>query len=155
MEESLNKIAQAIMGLYSDPIKDYVFPSVISFSSTIFGAFAAFYAFNTQERNRIYIQNVDSLNEAILSANDAKNSLMAIKSNYHNNLTSNPFQRLLSVPRMILNCKPITFQLSKLIFMTPSEENNIKSKWQRIEYIDALFNNYNHLLDIWKKETRF
>ncbi|UCM49683.1 hypothetical protein [Aeromonas caviae] len=153
MEESLNKIAQAIMGLYSDPIKDYVFPSVISFSSTIFGAFAAFYAFNTQERNRIYIQNVDSLNEAILSANDAKNSLMAIKSNYHNNLTSDPFQRLLSVPRMILNCKPITFQLSKLIFMTPSEENNIKSKWQRIEYIDALFNNYNHLLDIWKKRN--
>ena len=85
MEESLNKIAQAIMGLYSDPI-NHVFPSVISFSSTIFGAFAAFYVFNTQERNRIYIQNVDSLNEAILSANDAKNSLMAIKSNYHNNL---------------------------------------------------------------------
>ena len=72
LEESLNKIALAIMGLYSDPIKDYIFPSIISFSSAILGAFAAFYAVNIQERNRIHIQNVDALNEAILSANDAK-----------------------------------------------------------------------------------
>ncbi|MBL0612618.1 hypothetical protein JD508_20620 [Aeromonas jandaei] len=153
LEESLNKIALAIMGLYSDPIKDYIFPSIISFSSAILGAFAAFYAVNIQERNRIHIQNVDALNEAILSANDAKNTLMAIKSNYHNELSSNPYQRLLAVPRIILNGKPIIFQLSKLIFMTPSEVKDIKSKWQRIEYVDSLFSNYNHLLEIWKKRN--
>lgn len=141
------------MGLYSDPLKDYLFPSAISFSSALLGAWAAFHAVNIQERNRIHIQNVDSINEAMLRANDARVTLMTIKSNYHNNLSSHPCQRLLTIPRIIINGLPVRFDISKLIFMIPSESNEPHSKWHRISYIESLFSNYNHVLDIWNKRN--
>jgi hypothetical protein len=153
LEEPLNKIAEAIIGLQSNPLKDYVFPSVMSLSSALLGAWAAFYAVNTQERDRNHIQNVDSINEFMLCANDARNTLIAIKSNYHDELSSHPCQRLLAVPRIITNGDHITFQMSKLIFMTPSEISEIHSRWQKITYIESLFSNYNHVLDIWKKRN--
>lgn len=153
LEESLNRIAEAILGLYSDPIKDYILPSITSLASAAFGAWAAFYAVNVQERNRIHIQNVDSINEAILCANNARNTLISIKSNYAGQLTSNPHQRLLTVTRMLKNGEPITFQISKLIFIAPSDPTKIYSKWQKVAYIESLFSNYNHVLDIWTKRN--
>lgn len=153
LEESLNRIAEAIIGLYSSPIKDYVLPSFISLFSAAFGAWAAFYAMNIQEQNRVHIQNVDSINEAVLCANDARNTLIGIKINYFGQLTSNPYQRLLTVTRMLINGDPIRYNTSRLIFLAPSESTKIHSKWQKVTYIDSLFKNYNHVLNIWMKRN--
>ncbi|WP_426008297.1 hypothetical protein [Aeromonas salmonicida] len=153
MDGSLNEITEAIRGLYSNPVKDYIFPTISALSSAALGAWAAFYAVNTQERNRIHVQNVDSINDATLKANEAKNSLMAIKSNYHNELSSDPYQRLISIPRILIDEPPIVLKISTLVFLTPSEVGHIYSKWQRIEYIDTLFKNYNQVVCIWKKRN--
>ncbi len=153
MDGSLKEITEAIHGLYSNPVKDYIFPAISALSSAALGAWAAFYAVNTQERNRIHVQNVDSINDATLKASEARNTLMAIKSNYHNTLSSNPYQRLLAVPRILIDEQPIIFKISTLVFLTPSEVGEIYSKWQRIEQIDTLFKNYNQVICIFEKRN--
>ncbi|KZC46638.1 hypothetical protein XM68_c11818 [Vibrio alginolyticus] len=153
MENALNAIAEAIVGLHSNSIKDYVFPSISALSTAALGAWAAFYAVSTQEYNRVQIQNVDVLNETLLNANEARNSLIAIKSNYFGRLTPNPFQRMLVIPPIVLNAEPINFHVASLAFLVPSENSENNSKWQRIEYVETLFKNYNNLINIWKKRN--
>lgn len=153
MDGSLNEVTEAIRGLYSNPVKDYIFPTISALSSAALGAWAAFYAVNTQERNRIHTQNIDSINDATLKASEARNVLMAIKSNYHNKLSSNPYQRLLSIPRLPIDEQAINFKISTLVFLAPTDIGDIYSKWQKIETLDTLFKNYNQALYIWKKRN--
>ncbi|MEI8658311.1 hypothetical protein [Vibrio sp. Hal054] len=150
MEDGLNAIARAIASLQSNPIKDYVFPTVSALSTAALGAWAAFYAVSTQEYNRVQIQNVDALNGTLLNASEARNCLIAIKSNYFQRLTTHPFERILAIPPLVLNAAPISFHVASLAFLVPSENTENISKWQRIEYIETLFKNYNNLLNIWK-----
>jgi len=153
LDGSLKEVTEAIHGLYSNPIKDYIFPAISALSSAALGAWAAFYAVNTQERNRIHIQNVDSINDATLKASEARNILMAIKSNYHNELSSSPYQRLMTIPRIPIDEPAINFKISTLVFLAPTDVGDIYSKWQRIEHLDILFKNYNQALFIWKKRN--
>lgn len=153
MENALNDIAEAIVGLHSNPIKDYVFPSISALSTAALGAWAAFYAVSTQEYNRVQIQNVDALNETLLNANEARNSLITIKRHYSGRLTPNPFQRMLVIPPLVLNAEPIKFHVASLAFLVPSDNSENSSKWQRIEYVETLFKNYNNVLNIWKKRN--
>ena len=153
MEESLNTIAQAIIGLHSNPIKDYIFPILSPLLSAALGAWAAFYAVNTQEHNRMQIKNVDALNETMLSANEVRNSLMSIKDNYYKSIGKDPFQRMLTVPPVILNGGPIQFSISSLVFITQVSSNRVNNRWLRIEYIESLFKNYNNVLAMWQKRN--
>ncbi|HCM0846541.1 TPA: hypothetical protein N2782_004597 [Vibrio parahaemolyticus] len=153
MEDSLQAISVAIESLQSSPIKDYIFPIVSALFSALLGVWAAFYTVETQEKNRFGVTNVDTINEVLLVASDARNNLIAIKENYVHGVKVHPIQRMLCVPPIILNEKPIELKIVSMAFLVPNSHKQCKSNFERIEYIDSLFQNYNHMLSMWQKRN--
>lgn len=153
MEQALREITTAITGLYSNPIKDYIFPIVSALFSSALGGLAAYYTVHTQERNRMFVSNIDAINATILSASEARDTLVSIKENYHGRLSSNPYQRIFATPYMLVNNSEVNFNVSALSFMVPSDVNQISSNWQRIEYINTLFKNFNQIILMWNKRN--
>ncbi|ELA8123399.1 hypothetical protein ACGB6O_001069 [Vibrio parahaemolyticus] len=152
MKESLEAIVLAIEGLHSNPIKDYILPVGSLLTSAALGIGVAYYSVNRQEKNRIEIQNIDAINEVILSASGARNNLIAIKSNYFKTIGNNPFQRILSIPPIIMNSKAISLNISQLSFIAPSTKSD-RVRWESIEYIESLFKNYNYSLSVWNQRN--
>lgn len=153
MDEDLNAIALAIKGLQSNPVKDYIFPVLSALVSALLGSWAAFYSVDRQEKNRIQISNIDTVNEIILVVSDARNNLIAIKENYWKTIDGHPIKRILAVPPMIMNEKRITIESVRLAFLVEDGSKVHISNFERLEYIDLLLKNYNQLLSIWSKRN--
>ena len=153
LDSSVNEIVEAIRSLQSNVGKDYIFPITSSLLSAALGAWAAFYAVRVQEKTRLHSQRVESINEILLVASQARNNLIGIKSNYIGKLESNPMQRMLAVPPIIMNSKPLECKISSLSFIAPQKEQMCESRWRRIDYIDSLFRNYDSALTIWNKRN--
>ena len=54
---------------------------------------------------------------------------------------------------MLVNNSEVNFNVSALSFMVPSDVNQISSNWQRIEYINTLFKNFNQIILMWNKRN--
>ncbi|PIB15366.1 hypothetical protein [Vibrio rotiferianus] len=142
-------IVNAINGLKSNPIKDYIFPAASVIFTTSLGAWAVLYSVNIQERNRIQIQNIDALNEAIIQASEALDELKMIKRNYFSRLSDCPYERLAVIPEVILHPTTIDLKVSSLSFIVPAKGVLKKSRWRNLAYIKALFKQFKGLQDLW------
>ncbi|HAS7010776.1 hypothetical protein [Vibrio parahaemolyticus] len=153
MVESLENIANAIESLQSNPYKDYIFPVGSVLVSGAVGILASYYAIHKQESNRAKIGNIESANKLLLHACNARDNLIAIKSNYFHQLDGHPITRLLVIPPIFFDQTRVDVDISKLSFLHVTSETNQVNKWLNIVRINGVFKNYNFLLDIWDKRN--
>ena len=154
MDKEVELIVKAIESLKeeSNPFKDYFFPIVSAFFTSLLGAGIAYFAFRHQEFIQVEKEKMNAANKWILIIEEAFSSLIAIKANYHGKLTVNPVERLSRVPTMLGSSKSIDEDLSSLSFVASKSSND--AKWNQLTRIRAMVNNYNNLLDIWVKRDQ-
>jgi hypothetical protein len=98
--------------------------------------------------------NREAINEVILLANSCYTTLIAIRDNYSNRLTTDLHERILEVPVI----KGVIFGavdfrvLTRLFFVTPRKEESVK-KWSQITQMEMMFSNYNTLMAIWEERN--
>ena len=153
MDNDIKLLVAAIEGLKSNIVKDYLFPMGSVFISTLLGAGVAYYSVDRQEKTKIEIKKIETINNLLFQANDLRSGLIAIKENYHGKINSNPIARMLRVPPIILSNEKIDFNFTDLLFISPKESDSTFSKWERVEYISTIFSNYNHLINIWQQRN--
>ena len=157
MTQETELLVKAIEGLKQEPnlFKDYIFPIASAFFTSILGALIAYFALNRQESLLLEKNNLIAANKWILDAIRARDSLIAIKTNYHKQLKANPFQRVAAIPTVIKKSEPILENYQDLAFLVPSEDDVGQSshKWAQIPRINAMVCNYNSLLHMWEKRN--
>jgi len=150
-------LVSAIEGLQQESnfFKDYMFPLVSAFFSSLLGAGVAYFTLKHQDFIKTEKEKMDAANNWVLSVESAFSSLVALKSNYNEKLTPNPFQRAAVIPTIIFDPKPITEELSSLSFVIPKKEDKKSQeiKWRSITRIRSMVNNYNFLLGLWVKRN--
>ena len=155
MHEEMDTLIQAIESLKQDanPFKEYVFPIVSGFLSSLLGAGVAYLTLRHQDEIQIEKDKLDNANDWILTAESAFSSLMVFKKNYQTKLTSNPFQRALTVKSIIHTSNAIDKNTSSLSFIVPKKEDKCAQdiKWRSISRIRTMVNNYNYILELWEK----
>lgn len=157
MHEETNLIVGAIQSLKqeSDPVKDYKFPVFTAFFSSLLGAFVAYFTIYHQEKVKTEKEKVKIINDWVLLAEGAMQSLIAIKQNYHEKLTTHPFQRTLSTRAFIHDTKKIDKNISELTFILPKKDDKeaLKEKWRQLPRIRAMIDNYNFVIELWNKRS--
>lgn len=151
--ESLEHIAKAIELLQSNPYKDYILPIGSVVVSAAVGIFAVHYSVDKQENNRIQISNIDAINEMLLLACQARANLIALKSNYAQEIDDHPINRILTIPPIFFDNTILKFEMSRLSFLHSNQSTDKISKWINIVHISGVIKNYNFLLNIWGKRN--
>lgn len=157
MNEETQALVQAITSLGQGPdyVKDYIFPLAAGLFSSLLGAGVAYFTIRHQDNSQIQKNRVQAINDWILCAEGAAQSLISIKQNYHGKLTSDPFQRAMEVRSLIGAASKIDKDITNLSFIVPRKEepdtHNIK--WRQLSRIRALVQNYNFIVDMWNKRT--
>ncbi len=155
MNEETKFLVQAIESLRQDPnhFKDYIFPLATGFFSSLLGAGVAYLTLRHQDNSQVQKERVQTINDWILSAESAIQSLIAIKQNYHGKLSSDPFQRTMEVRSLIGNTNKINKDFTCLSFIVPRKDkpdtHNIK--WHQLPRIRSMIQNYNLTIDTWNK----
>ncbi|EJN3357969.1 hypothetical protein J4H69_12155 [Vibrio alginolyticus] len=155
MASDVDLVVEAINGLKSNVFKDYIFPIGTLAISAFIGLKTSFYAIRYAEDVKADIHKIRVLNQTLLSANQMRNSLMAIKGNYHGKLQSHPIQRMLAIPP--LASSPVIPQFNPIDLSFLADKVALESldehKWIRVEYIDTLFSNFDNAVQQWKLLT--
>ncbi|RWX52854.1 hypothetical protein EDI28_25020 [Photobacterium chitinilyticum] len=151
----MDLVVEAINGLKSNVFKDYIFPIGTLGISAFVGLKTSFYAIRYSEDVKADIHKIKVLNQTLLSANQIRSSLMAIKTNYYGKIQSHPIQRALAIPP--LASTPIIPQFNPVDLSFLADQislNNLEEhKWIRIEYIDTLFRNFHNVVQQWQLLT--
>ena len=98
--------------------------------------------------------NREAINEVLLLANSCLTSLIAIKDNYRERLSSKLAERLIAVPVIkATSFHEISYEvLQKLFFVTPNEGDEMH-KWGQVTQIEGMFSNYNSLMSLWAERN--
>jgi hypothetical protein len=157
MQEEYAMLVDAIRALApeADWIKDYAFPMFSAFFSAILGAVVAYGTLRLQHRHDAERQKLEILNRWTLNAEQRLQSLIAIKANYHRQLTADPFQRLLRIPSVLGVFSRPEDSAAELSFILPerSDTDGLNEKWRQVPRISALFSNYETLMSLWAKRN--
>jgi hypothetical protein len=157
MQEEIESIVKAIESLQqeSNPFKDYIFPIIASFFSSMLGAFVAYFTLRHQDRIQLEKARIHTVNDWLLLVEGAMSSLISIKSNYHGDLKSNPFQRTQKVRSLIHSTKNIEKNISSLSFIIPKKDDAKakEEKWRQLPRIRAMIDNYNFIIELWNKRN--
>lgn len=157
MFDETELIVKAIEGLRQESnfFKDYMFPLVSGFFSSLLGAGVAYFVLKHQENIQIEKEKMDIANKWMFIAENAFSSLIGVKANYSGKLDVNPGKRSLVVPRILINSKPVNEEISGLFFIIPKKDDkeSCSTKWREIPRIRALIENYNTCLDLWEKRS--
>lgn len=170
-------ISKAIMQLKqeADPIKDYLFPVLMSFFSAFLGGVAAYFFNLRQEQRKHEKENFTAASKILTNVLLGLNNLVAIKSNYCDMESKEPLFRALSMPTLIMNDIKLEVDLSSIAFIknvptanksmsermsdwlryrvlmlkkkSPSPEEMSKS-WRNFNRLGACVNNYNYVLEL-------
>ncbi len=157
MHDQTKQLIDAILELKQEPsyFKDYLFPIVSAFFSSILGAAIAYFTLRWQENIKIEKEKMDIANKWLLIAEGARSNLLAIKSNYHGKLDRNPFNRLGLIPTILIEDNPIEVKYHELSFVVPTAKPNENTypKWSQIPRFRAMIENYNHAIALWKQRN--
>lgn len=155
MHQDISLIINAIESLKQEPniFKDYLFPIVSAFFTSLLGAWIAYFFFRYQENIKMEKEKIDVTNKWIILAEEAMTSLINFKTLYNNKLTAHPIQRALAVPTIIFTSSPIIEDYSKLSFLTTTVSNSDYPKWSQINRIRTMIHNYNYLQEIFQKRN--
>lgn len=157
MNEETKALVEAISGLKQAPsyFKDYIFPLATGLFSSLLGAGVAYFTIRHQEHSLLQKHRVQAVNDWVLSAEGAMQSLISIKQNYHGKLDSNPFQRAMEVRSLIANTRKLDKDITDLAFIVPRREqpDTHHIKWRQIPRIRSMVQNYNLIVDTWNKRA--
>lgn len=140
-----NLIATAIEGLYGGPLKDYVFPVVLSFLSAGIAAAIAYFVVNHQDKLKAEKGKIDILNKWVLKFDAARENLMSIKREYNETLGDNPYFRLTVIPSNPLSGEYLGAKYEELSFL---------GRWALISHIRGVVGNYNKVIGVWEQRHR-
>lgn len=158
MNQEIDLLVKAIDGLKQDPniFKDYLFPIASALFTSLLGAGIAYFTLRHQEGVQIEKQKMNTANKWTLLAEEARSSLIAIKGNYHENLTDNPIQRMSAVPSILFHATPIIERYEELSFIISkvNQDSGEPEKWSQIPRIRSMISNYNNILELWKKRNQ-
>ncbi len=138
--------------------KDYIYPMVAPFLSTLFGAWAGYTASVKKQSRDNEVQKLQSLNKLLLHAESNFRSLEAIKDNYSNTIDSSPL-RGMSFGPLVLDYEKANTDLSNLVFLTKAFDNNIKNisknrlAFNNLYRIKQIFHNFNQVMAIWNQRN--
>lgn len=153
MASDIELLVGAIEGLHTNVIKDYILPIGSVLVSGALGVGVAYYSVDRQEKTKIEIGKIHSINNTLLSAMDVRLSLVSIKQNYFGALSNDPISRMLIVPPIILSEREANIDIASLSFIVSNEKSSNINKWSNLEYIATIFSNYNSLLKLWEKRN--
>lgn len=157
MHEETELLVKAVESLRQDSsvFKDYVFPVASALFTSLLGAGIAYFTLRHQESIQIEKDKMNTANKWTLLAEEARSTLIAIKGNYNEKLSDNPFQRISAIPSILFHATPIIERYEELSFIIPksnSELNNTE-KWSQIFRIRSMISNYNHVLELWNQRN--
>ncbi|EGZ6890577.1 hypothetical protein DDN52_18390 [Vibrio cholerae] len=143
----------AIEGLHTNIVKDYILPVGSVLFSGFLGASVAYYSVDRQEKTKIEISKIQNINNTLLTAMDVRMCLISIKQNYFGLVNDEPIRRMLTVPPIILSEREAKIDFASLSFIAPNVNETTFNKWSSIEYISTIFSNYNSVLSLWSKRN--
>ena len=156
MHEETALLVKAIEGLQQEPnhFKDYVFPVASALFTSLLGAGIAYLTLRHQEGIQIEKDKLETTNKWTFQVEEARATLIAIKGNYHGQLSDVPLQRLGAIPSILFHAEPIAENYQNLSFIVPSNDEIEKlPKWSQIPRIRAMISNYNYLLKLWQQRN--
>ena len=133
-----------------------LFAIIVSFIAAGVPAISAYYLWQHQEFVKSVKSKIDTTNTWTLKFNNAADALGAIKDNYRGNLNTHPALRVFNVMSIITVAEPIKLDIEDLTFLVPKtndlEAQKIVSR--DLGYINALLNNINLVLLIWRRRNK-
>lgn len=159
MSNELQELIHVIKELKPEdnPLKDYLFPIVISFVSSFMGALFAYFVFKRQDWLIFEKEKLNTANKVMITAIDVFHELSRIKGEYADrvNKDSNPIQRALVFPPLAAKTQIISFPLESMTFIAPQKKNGKPEypKWSQIPIFSALNRNFNIIVDMIEKRN--
>ena len=157
MNEEIELLVKAIKSLQQESnfFKNYIFPIAISFFSALLGAFVAYFTLRHQDRIQLGKERVYTVNDWILLATGAMQSLIVIKNNYPRELSSDPYQRAFVICEFAHSSKKLDKNVSSLSFIVPKNDDKEAQaiKWRQLPRITAMIENYNLVIETWNKRN--
>ncbi|MCL9671400.1 hypothetical protein [Citrobacter sp. MNAZ 1397] len=168
-------IAKAILMLKADVdyVKDYVFPTTLSFFSALLGGVTAYYVNSRQEKIKAESEKCTAANSLMMLSFQMVNTLVAIKANYIGMRSQNPIQRALAINEILFIAGDVVFDIGRISYIkkiptqnkstferlysflrykilkcevvVPTDEE-IGKTWRNLARIDAFLFNYNFVL---------
>ena len=158
MNQETELLVTAIQSLKQQPnfIKDYIFPVVSAFSTSILGAGVAYLLLNKREVLQQEKEKMNAANKWTLDVEQARSNLIAIKSNYCGKLNADPLKRINAVPTILFKVDSIVEKYTDLAFIVPNaiDETKKLSKWHQITLIKTMISNYNYLNLLWEQRNQ-
>lgn len=154
MHEETELLVKAIEGLKQEPnyLKDYIFPIASALFISVLGAGIAFFTLRHQEEVQFEKEKMNNANKWTLKIEEARASLISIKSNYSGQLDSDPFRRISKIPTILFHAQPIIEDYQDLSFIVPKEGEE-SEKWSQITQIRGMVSNYNYILKLWEQRN--
>ncbi len=154
MGSDIKLLVAAIESLQSNVLKDYILPIGSVLVSGALGCGVAYYTVNKQESTRIELEKIKSINNTLLSALNIRSSLISIKNNYFEHITSEPVDRMLNIPPVLITKTVTGFDLSALSFLATSNNDENFNKWVSLDYISTISANYDTLVAVWELRNK-
>lgn len=148
-----SEIVKAILELKQEnnPVKDYIYPLLITSLAALLGLYSVKY----QKYIDAQKEKLEMANKWVVSFQGAFEGLLSIKRTYAGKLTANPLERTASVQEIIHSSKKIDLDLGGLSFIVPekSDTRAHEDKWRSLPRINSMKNNYNFLIETWEKRN--
>ncbi|WP_308375606.1 hypothetical protein [Microbulbifer sp. RZ01] len=150
-EES--ELVKAILELKqeSNPVKDYIYPFLITSLAAFLGLFSVKY----QKYIDAQKEKLEVANNWVVSFQGAFEGLISIKRTYKGKLSDDPLQRTSAVQEIIHSATKIDLDLGGLSFLVPekSDTEALEDKWRSLPRINSMKKNYNFLIEVWGKRN--
>lgn len=130
-------------------LKDYIFPICSALFAAVLGGLVAVYVNRNQEIASISKERVNTVNELLLRAEFFLNGLNEVKRTYYDYVKEGaPPYRIFSIPILKYNLQSSSIDTSSLGFLLPRQsDKDKKRKWSDIARINAMFGNYQFLIN--------
>ncbi|HAS6043649.1 TPA: hypothetical protein I7115_09120 [Vibrio vulnificus] len=123
-------------------------------TSGLLGAGIAYYTVHRQEFTKVELEKVKTDNSTFLTALEFRNNLIGIKKNYEGRIETEPYQRMLAVPPILLKENTSKFDIAALSFLVVGNSpDKAIDKWASIDHIANIGSNYEVLYGIWAKRN--
>lgn len=153
--EAINGVKLALEGLPigGNTIEDLILPVGTVLLSAALGVGGTLFTIHAQERRQTRQERLHASNDWMLTIENMLQSLMSIKGNYCEGISSHPYQRALHVRTLLGTSAPVEKSLANLSFIVPTEaELGIAElDWRALSRINGLVKNYNLTIEIWNK----
>lgn len=137
-------------------LKDYIMPIGTLFLSAAIAYSSAKSGYKWQDKFLTNKLKIDTINKTFMGFQNVQGTLLSLKENYANKLSSHPLQRIAVMPQMIYSFTPLQINYEHLLQVIMGNDDNLHGNpWVHIASYISVQDQFNQLDRIIQERNNF